>query len=76
LNEAINGRRRTAPFFGPDQIDAMHKAFKQVRDRLRMTGTKAMPFRSLLRSEWWSLPMPASSTPHKLTEAVVAEFDG
>jgi hypothetical protein len=43
LSEAINGRSRSAPFFRADQIDAMHKAFEQVRTRLRLTGPKAPP---------------------------------
>jgi hypothetical protein len=61
LSEAVNGRR-SAPFFRPDQIDAMHKAFEQVRTKLRLTGPKAMPVVDLSRSESSSLPMPASLT--------------
>jgi hypothetical protein len=43
LSEATNGGRRSAPFFRPDQIDAMHKAFEQVHTKLRLTGPRALP---------------------------------
>jgi hypothetical protein len=62
LSEAINVRRRIVPFFRPDQIDAMHKAFEQVRKRMRLTG-RHCPLPNLSRFELWSSPVTASSTP-------------
>jgi hypothetical protein len=76
LSEAINGRRRSAPFFRPDQIDSMHKAFEQVRSRLRLTGAKAMPVAELVAIRIVELAEAGEFDPDKLTEAVVAEFDG
>jgi hypothetical protein len=76
LSEAINGRRRSAPFFGPDQIDAMHKAFEQVRTRMRLTGALALPVVELVAIRIVELARDGEFNPDKLTEAVVAEFDG
>jgi hypothetical protein len=75
LSDAIKGRRRSAPFFRPDQIDAMHKAFKQVCARLRLTGAKAMPVSELVAIRIVELAQAGEFDPDKLTEAVVAEFD-
>jgi hypothetical protein len=76
LSEAIRGRRRSAPFFRPDQIDAMHKAFKQVCTRLRLTGAKSIPLVELVAIRIVELANDGEFDPDKLTEAVVAEFDG
>jgi hypothetical protein len=76
LSEAINGRRRNAPFFRPDQIDAMHKAFKRVCTRLRLTGAKAVPVADLVAIRIVELARDGEFDPDKLTEMVVAEFDG
>jgi hypothetical protein len=76
LSEAINGRRRSAPFFLPDQIDAMHKAFEQVRTRMRLTGAKALPVAELVAIRIVELARDGEFDPDKLTETVVAEFGG
>jgi hypothetical protein len=76
LSEAINGRRRSAPFFRPDQIEAMHKAFEQVRTRMRLTGALALPVVELVAIRIVELARDGEFDPDKLTEAVVAEFDG
>jgi hypothetical protein len=75
LSEAINGRRN-APFFRPDQIDTMHKAFKRVCTRLRLTGAKAVPVADLVAIRIVELARDGEFDPDKLTEMVVAEFDG
>jgi hypothetical protein len=75
LSEAINGRRRSAPL-RPDQIDAMHKALEQVRTRLRLTGPKALPVAELVAIRIVELARDGEFDPEKLTETVVAEFDG
>jgi hypothetical protein len=75
LSEAINGRRRGAPFFRPDQIEAMHKAFEQVRTRLRLTGAKALPVAELVAIRIVELAQAGEFDPDKLTETVVAELD-
>jgi hypothetical protein len=76
LSEAINGRRRGAPFFRPEQIDAMHRAFEQVRTRMRLTGAKALPVVELVAIRIVELAHAGEFDPDKLTETVVAEFDG
>ena len=76
LSEAINGRRRSAPFFRPDQIEAMHKAFEQVRTRMRLTGALALPVVELVAIRIVELARDGEFNPDKLTEAVAAEFDG
>jgi hypothetical protein len=73
LSEAINGRRRGAPFFRPDQIDAMHKAFEQVRRRMQLTGAKALPVVDLAAIRIVELAREGEF-PDKLTERVVAEL--
>jgi hypothetical protein len=75
LSEAVNGRR-SAPFFRPDQIDAMHKAFEQVRTKLRLTGPKAMPVVELVAIRIVELAHAGEFDPDKLTATVVAEFNG
>jgi hypothetical protein len=75
LREAINGRR-SAPFFRPDQIDAMHKAFEQVRTKLRLTGAKAVPVADLVAIRIVELAHAGEFDPDKLTKAVIAEFNG
>jgi hypothetical protein len=75
LSDAINGRR-SALFFRPDQIDAMHKAFKRVCTRLRLTGAKAVPVSDLVAIRIVELARDGEFDPDKLTEMVVAEFDG
>jgi hypothetical protein len=75
LSEAFNGRRRSAPFFRPDQIEAMHKAFEQVRTRLRLTGDKALPVAELVAIRIVELAQAGEFDPDELTATVVAEFD-
>jgi hypothetical protein len=76
LSEATVGQRRSAPSFRPDQIDAMHEAFEQVRTRMRLTGAKAIPVVELVAIRIVELARAGEFDPDKLTEAVVAEFDG
>jgi hypothetical protein len=71
-----NGQRHIASPFHPDQIDAMHKAFEQVRTRLRLTGAKAMPVVELVAIRIVELARDGEFDPDKLTETVLAEFDG
>jgi hypothetical protein len=75
LSEAINARRPGAPFFRLDQIDAMHKAFKQVCTRLRLTGAKAIPVVELVAIRIVELAHAGEFDPDKLTDIVLAEFD-
>jgi hypothetical protein len=74
LSEA-NGQRHSAPLFHPDQIDGMHKAFEQVRTRLRLTGAKAMPVVELVAIRIVELARDGEFDPDKLTKKVLAEFD-
>jgi DNA repair protein RadC len=76
LSEAINGLSRSVPFFRPDQIDAMHKAFEQVRTKMRLTGPKAMAAAEIVAIRIVELAREGEFDPDKLTEAVLAEFDG
>jgi hypothetical protein len=76
LSEAINGRRGGAPFFRPDQINAMHKAFEQVCARLRLTGAKAIPVVELVAIRIVELAHAGEFDSDKLTATVVAEFNG
>jgi hypothetical protein len=71
LSEAINGR---APFFRPDQIDAMYKAFEQVRTRMRLSGAKALPVVDVVAIRIVELAREGEFDPDKLTERVVAEL--
>jgi hypothetical protein len=73
LSEATNVR--SAPFFRPDEIDAMYKAFEEVRARLRLAGSKAMPVAELVAIRIVELASAGEFDPEKLTETVVAEFD-
>jgi hypothetical protein len=73
LSNATNGR--CAPFFRPDQIDAMHKAFEQVRAKLRLTGTKAMPVAELVAIRIVELARAGEFDPDTFTKTVLAEFD-
>jgi hypothetical protein len=75
LSEAINGRRRSAPFFRPDQIEAMHKAFEQVRTRMGLTGAKAIAVVELVAIRIVELAVAGEFDPDKLTDIVLAEFD-
>jgi hypothetical protein len=74
LSEAINGGRHGAPFFSSEQIDAMHKAFEQVCTRLRLRG--ALPVAELVAIRIVELAHAGEFDPDKLTEKLVAEFDG
>jgi hypothetical protein len=73
LNKA-NGQRQHASF-NPDQIDAMHKAFEQVRTRMRLTGAKAIPVVELVAIRIVELARDGEFDPDKITETVIAEFD-
>jgi hypothetical protein len=73
----FRGTRRSAvPFFRPDQIDSMHKAFENVCARLRLTGAKSIPVVELVAIRIVELAHAGEFNPDKLTEVVVAEFDG
>jgi hypothetical protein len=74
LSEATTSQRRDAPF-RPDQIDAMHKAFEQVRTRMRLTGAKAIPVVELVAIRIVELARDGEFDPDKLTETVMAEFE-
>jgi hypothetical protein len=76
LRKAINGRSRSAPFFCPEQIEAMHKAFGQVRTKFRLTGPKALPVIELVAIRIVELAREGEFDPDKLTATVVAEFGG
>ena len=54
----------------------MHKAFEQVRIRLRLTGPKAMPVAELVAIRIVELAHAGEFDPDKLTETVLAEFGG
>jgi hypothetical protein len=69
LSEAIDGRSRSGPFFRPDQIDAMHKAFEKVRTKLRLRGPKAMAAAELVAIRIVELAREGEFDPDKLTEA-------
>jgi hypothetical protein len=75
LSGAINGRRRSAPFFRPDQIDAMHKAFKQICTRW-LIGAKSIPVVELVAIRIVKLAHAGEFDPDKLTEVVVSTFEG
>jgi hypothetical protein len=68
-------RRGSAPPFHPDQINAMHKAFEQVRTRMRLTGADAFPMVELVAIRIVELALAGEFDPDKLTEAVVATFE-
>jgi hypothetical protein len=70
-----NGQRHSPPSFRPDQIDAVHKAFEQVRTRMRLTGAKAIPVVELVAISIVGLARDGEFDPVKLTDTVVAEFD-
>ena len=63
------------PPFRPVQIDAIHKAFEQVRTRMRLTGAKAVPVLELVAIRIVELAGTGEFDPDKLTDTVVAEFD-
>jgi hypothetical protein len=67
---------RSAPLFRPDQIDAMYRAFKQVRIRMRLTGAKAVPVADLVAIRIVELARAGEFDPDKLTDIVLAEFGG
>jgi hypothetical protein len=54
----------------------MHKAFKRVCARLRLTGAKAVPVADLVAIRIVELARDGEFDPDKLTAAVVAELDG
>jgi hypothetical protein len=54
----------------------MHKAFEQVRTRMGLTGAKAIPVVELVAIRIVELARAGEFDPDKLTETVVAEFDG
>jgi hypothetical protein len=54
----------------------MHKAFKRVCTRLRLTGPKAMPVVELVAIRIVELAHAGEFDPDKLTATVVAEFNG
>jgi hypothetical protein len=68
-------QRRSALPFRPDQIDAMFRAFEQVRTILRLTGAKALPVADLVAIRIVELARAGEFDPDKLTDTVLAEFD-
>jgi hypothetical protein len=66
-------RRGSAPPFSPDQVDAMHRAFKQACARLGLTGST--PVIELVAVRIVELAYAGEFDPDKLTDTVVAEFD-
>ena len=72
MSEATNGR--SAPFFRPDQIDAMHRAFERVRTKMGLTGAKAIPIVELVAIRIVELARAGEFDPDKLTDTVLAEF--
>jgi hypothetical protein len=76
LTEKTAAQHRSALPFRPDQIDAMYKAFEQVRTRMRLTGAKAIPVADLVAIRIVELARAGEFDPGKLTETVLAEFDG
>jgi hypothetical protein len=70
LSGAINGR--STPFFQPDQIDAMHRAFKEACARLGLTGST--PVIELVAVRIVELAYAGEFDPDKLAETVVAQF--
>jgi hypothetical protein len=67
-------QRGGAPPSCPDQIDATHKAFEQVRTRVRLTGAKAVPIADRMAIRIVELAHAGEFDPDKLTEAALAEF--
>jgi hypothetical protein len=53
----------------------MHKAFEQVRTRMRLTGADAFPMVELVAIRIVELALAGEFDPDKLTEAVVATFE-
>jgi hypothetical protein len=53
----------------------MHKAFEQVRTRLRLTGAKALPVAELIAIRIVELAQAGEFDPDKLTATVAAKFD-
>jgi hypothetical protein len=72
LSEATAGRRRSAPSFRPDQIEAMNRAFRQACSRLELTG----PVVELVAIRILELVRDGESDPDRLTEATVSTFEG
>jgi hypothetical protein len=64
------------PPFGADQIEAMHAAFERARARLRLTGRNAMPIAEPVAIRIVELAYKGEFDPDKLTNTVLAEFDG
>jgi hypothetical protein len=54
----------------------MHKAFEQVRARMRLTGAKAVPVIELVAIRIVELARAGEFDPDELTKTVLAEFDG
>ena len=76
LSEATAGQRRSAPSFRPDQIEAMHKAFEQVRTRMQLSDAEAFPIIELVAIRIVELAHAGEFDPDRLTESTVATFDG
>jgi hypothetical protein len=64
-----------APPFHPYEIDAMHRAFEQVRARLRLTGARAAPVVELVAIRIVELAYAGKFDPGEVADTVVAEFD-
>jgi hypothetical protein len=75
LSEATAGQRHSAPSFRPDQIDAMHKAFEQMRTRMGLTEAKAIPVVELVAIRIVELAVAGEFDPDKLTDIVLVEFE-
>jgi hypothetical protein len=65
-------QRGSAPPFSPNQVEAMHRAFKQACAGLGLTGST--PVIELVAIRIVELARAGEFDPDKLTETVVAEF--
>jgi hypothetical protein len=75
MTEGTARLRRSAPSFRPDQIEAMHRAFEQVRTRMQLTGTKAFPIVELVAIRIIELAGDGEFDPERLTEATMSTFE-
>jgi hypothetical protein len=74
LSEATAGRRRSAPSFRPDQIEAMNVAFKRACTMMDLTGDT--PLVELVALRILELVRDGEFDPERLTEATVSTFEG
>ncbi len=71
----MNLRQRIgAPFFHPDQIDAMHLAFDRACSKMCLRGPKARTAIEHVAVRIVELARTGEFDPEKLTETVLADF--